>query len=238
MFDPEAAAGPSAGQLPSPSLAEQESRLEANNSVRRRIAESYPFSPQQQEHLGELGDLEDEARDPLLLKNKIYQPPARARPSLSRTSSLKSVYDSGKSGKLHAFYEYQNERIRDFLKPLVKHAQEAKDEQEAHRRPVQIAVYASLVFNSVLAILQLYSAIASLSLAFFASAIDAIFDPAVTILLWALTLKVKRADPQRYPAGGSRLLKYVQKNTLYLSLYCLTAPLQCRFSRLQSCHGS
>lgn len=169
--------------------------------MRRRIAESYPFSPQK-EHLGELGDLEDEARDPLLLKDRIQRPTA----PISRASSFNTV-TGRKQQKLKAFYEYQNGRIQALLKPLVQHAQEAKDEEEAHKLPVKIAVNASLACNCVLAIIQIYAAVSSLSLSFFASAIDAIFDPAVTVLLWYLTRKAAKADPQKWPAGGSRMVK-------------------------------
>lgn len=145
----------------------------------------------------------------MLLKDKIQKPEL-----VKRTSSFKGAVGGGKGAadqrrerKLQAFYKYQNERIRDFLKPLVQHAQEAKDEEEAHQLPVKIAVNASLVCNTVLAIIQIYAAVSSLSLSFFASAIDAIFDPAVTILIWWLTKKAAKADPQKWPAGGSRMIK-------------------------------
>jgi len=58
-----------------------------------------------------------------------------------------------------------------------------------------------------LAVLQIYAAVSSLSLSFFASAIDAIFDPCVTIMLFWLGKKAANADPMKYPSGGSRLIR-------------------------------
>lgn len=208
----------SSAASPQASFAGQQSRMgeiEANSAVRRRIAESYPFrAPTSSYHLGELGDLEDEARDPFLLKNKIIQEDDQQAASvaptskLSRAPSIKSLGgDAERRRKVKCFYQDQNARIANMLKPLVKHAQEAKEDHEAHKQPVKIAVTGSLVVNCVLAVLQIYAAVSSLSLSFFASAIDAIFDPCVTVLLWYLTRRAKKADPQKWPAGGARMVK-------------------------------
>lgn len=170
--------------------------------MRRRVAHLYPFSPQK-DHLGPLGDPEDDPRDPYALKEKVYKPGEGHQ----RTSSLQLL--SRRHQKLQAFYDYQNERIDDYLKPLSQHAQEARDEGEAHRLPVKIAVNGSLAVNCLLAVIQIYAAVSSLSLSFFASAIDAIFDPLVTVLIWYLTRAAARADPQKWPAGGSRMIKFV-----------------------------
>lgn len=74
--------------------------LEAQRS--RRIALSYPFLlPRQGSDLGSLGDDEVNARDPLLLKDRVQE--------------------TGKAfqrkRKVRDFYEDQNERISSLLKP-------------------------------------------------------------------------------------------------------------------------
>ncbi|KAE8539361.1 hypothetical protein D1P53_004461 [Cryptococcus gattii VGV] len=79
--------------------------------------------------------------------------------------------------KLASFYESQNEHINDLLKPMSAHSAEAAQDAENNALKVKIAVNASLVANTALAILQLYAAISSMSLALFASCIDAGWFP-------------------------------------------------------------
>ncbi|KAI5480698.1 cation diffusion facilitator [Pseudohyphozyma bogoriensis] len=169
---------------------------ELEDQKNRRIAHSYPFALMHHRPasvaLGALGDDEEDERDPLLLK--------------SRLQDEKATKSSKMSKKLRDFYANQNERIASLLKPLVSHAQESADAERANRMPVKIAIWASLAANVTLAVLQIYAAVASLSLSFFASAIDAIFDPVVTILLWYLNRKAARVDPIKWPAGGQRLV--------------------------------
>lgn len=69
------------------------------------------------------------------------------------------------------------------LKTLDEDAQEGRDETSANATRVKIAVNASFIINCCLAILQLYAAISSLSLSFFATALDSIFDPAANFVL-------------------------------------------------------
>lgn len=87
--------------------------------------------------------------------------------------------DRRKTGgsKLASFYESQNEHINGLLKPMSAHSAEAAQDAENNALKVKIAVNASLVANSALAILQLYAAISSMSLALFASCIDAGWFP-------------------------------------------------------------
>jgi len=78
-------------------------------------------------------------------------------------------------------------------------------EEDTNRLAIKIAIYASLICNFVLAILQLYAAASSLSLSFFATAMDAVFDPMANLVLHIVHRKAISADPRRYPSGGSRL---------------------------------
>lgn len=82
-------------------------------------------------------------------------------------------------------------------------AESAKDEDE-NRLALRIAVNASLICNLLLLVLQLYAAISSLSLSFFATAIDAICDPAANIVMYYVHRKAQNIDLRRYPSGGAK----------------------------------
>lgn len=69
---------------------------------------------------------------------------------------------------------------------------------------IKIAIYGSLVANCILAVLQLFAAVSSLSLSFFATASDSVFDPAANVVLNWAHRKGERADSKKYPSGGSR----------------------------------
>jgi Co/Zn/Cd efflux system component len=88
---------------------------------------------------------------------------------------------------------------------------------------VKIAVYASLIANITLSFIQsklhvcltlyphltdtipVYAAVSSLSLSFFATAVDSVFDPMSNLLLWQLHRLSKRLDTNKWPVGGARL---------------------------------
>jgi len=88
---------------------------------------------------------------------------------------------------------------------------------------VKIAVYASLIANIALSVLQskfparqflrprlmvtipVYAAVSSLSLSFFATAVDSVFDPMSNLLLWRLHRLSKKLDTNKWPVGGARL---------------------------------
>ncbi|KIR29157.1 cation diffusion facilitator 1 [Cryptococcus deuterogattii LA55] len=105
--------------------------------------------------------------------------------------------------KLASFYESQNEHINDLLKPMSAHSAEAAQDAENNALKVKIAVNASLVANTALAILQLYAAISSMSLALFASCIDAV-DPFANLILWLAHRRSDRANENKWPVRGSR----------------------------------
>ena len=88
---------------------------------------------------------------------------------------------------------------------------------------MKIAVYASLVANIALSFIQsklrigqllcphltvtisVYAAVSSLSLSFFATAVDSVFDPMSNLLLWRLHRLSKKLDTNKWPVGGARL---------------------------------
>jgi len=111
-----------------------------------------------------------------------------------------------KKGKRVAKYQLrQNDLISALLKPMEEHTEDAKIDEEVARLPVKIAIYASLVCNFVLCILQLYAAISSLSLSLLATGIDSVFDIGSNVLLFWLHRKGTKLDVNKWPVGGARL---------------------------------
>ncbi|CAD6564743.1 MAG: hypothetical protein CYPHOPRED_004640 [Cyphobasidiales sp. Tagirdzhanova-0007] len=143
------------------------------------------------------------ALDPLLLKAKLVGDEEIA--VLRRRAAQKTGRGSKYGKRLGAFYDDQNEHILTLLKPLNKHAEDAMEAEEAGKLPVKIAIRLSLAANVCLAGLQLYAATSSLSLSFFATAIDSVFDPFANAALYWAHRKSIRSDPLKYPSGGSRL---------------------------------
>jgi len=91
------------------------------------------------------------------------------------------------------------------LKPMEEHTEDAKADEEAARLSVKIAVYASLISNVILCILQLYAAITAGSLSLLATAIDSVFDIGSNVLLFWLHRKAPKLDVNKWPVGGARL---------------------------------
>lgn len=56
-----------------------------------------------------------------------------------------------------------------------------------------------------MATILVYAAASSLSLSFFATAVDSVFDPMSNVLLWWLHRVSKRMDTNVWPVGGARL---------------------------------
>jgi len=88
---------------------------------------------------------------------------------------------------------------------MAVHTQEAQISTDSARLSVKIAVYASLFANIALSAIQIYAAVSSLSLSFFATAVDSVFDPMSNILLWWLNRVSTRLDTNKWPVGGARL---------------------------------
>lgn len=58
--------------------------------------------------------------------------------------------------------------------------------------------------TSILAILQLYAALSSLSLSIFGTAADSVFDPLANFVLLYCHKKAEHVDYRKYPSGGSK----------------------------------
>lgn len=110
-----------------------------------------------------------------------------------------------KSSKLAKFYKSQDEQIERLLKPVHDHVADARESADASATKYQIAVYASLIANICLAILQVYGAVSSGSLSLFTTMADSIFDPCSNIMLIVCNRAVARVDPRKYPAGKARI---------------------------------
>ncbi|OJJ34995.1 hypothetical protein ASPWEDRAFT_51206 [Aspergillus wentii DTO 134E9] len=119
----------------------------------------------------------------------------------SKTPKLASLT----SRHLEGFYHTQNENIERMLKPVEEHVRAAKELNTNNQLKYRIAVYGSFAANVVLAILQLYGAIASGSLSLFTTMADAIFDPMSNLTLLLCNKAVNRVDPRKFPAGKARI---------------------------------
>ncbi|WVQ66958.1 uncharacterized protein L199_005149 [Kwoniella botswanensis] len=133
-------------------------------------------------------------RDPLLLRDKLI--------SDAHLEEIRQRKKGG-GGKLADFYETQNSRINDLLKPLHTLSQEAEQDAADNALKVKLAVNISFGCNIVLAIVQLYAAISSGSLALFASCVDAV-DPFANLILWAAHRASDKAEEKKWPVRGSR----------------------------------
>ncbi|KAI0059433.1 hypothetical protein BV25DRAFT_1828957 [Artomyces pyxidatus] len=111
-----------------------------------------------------------------------------------------------KRGKRLASYHHkQNNLIASLLKPMEEHTEDARNEDEALRIPIKIAVHASLIANFSLAVLQIYAAVTSASLSLLATGIDSVFDIGSNVLLYWINVKANRMDHNKWPVGGARL---------------------------------
>ncbi|KAJ7163351.1 cation efflux family-domain-containing protein [Mycena filopes] len=136
--------------------------------------------------------------DPLLLASRLQ--------SNEHIQSLRQRKKKRRQGQnVGDFYEKQNKQIESLLLTMDQHIQNAQEEEDTNRLAIKIAIYGSLVANCVLGALQIYAAVSSLSLSFFATAMDAVFDPLANLVLNYCHRKAVSADPRRYPSGGSRL---------------------------------
>ncbi|OCH95741.1 CDF manganese transporter [Obba rivulosa] len=132
--------------------------------------------------------------------------PYSFRNAFKSDADLANLRKRTKRGKrLEEYHRRQNELITSLLKSMDEHTQEARVEEEATRLPVKIAIWASLLANFSLCILQMYAAISSLSLSLLATGIDSVFDIGSNILLVWLHKKAAKMDSNKWPVGGSRL---------------------------------
>ncbi|KIR34164.1 cation diffusion facilitator [Cryptococcus deuterogattii MMRL2647] len=94
-------------------------------------------------------------------------------------------------------------QINDLLKTMRAHTSDASQEKANTALRVRIAIHASFIANCCLAVLQLYAAISSGSLALFARCVDAV-DPLANMLLWITYRASNRVEKKKWPIGGSR----------------------------------
>ncbi|KAJ3869256.1 CDF-like metal transporter [Lentinula novae-zelandiae] len=119
--------------------------------------------------------------------------------------SEKQLLELREHKKLQNYYARQNNLIVSLLKSMEEHTTEARDEEDAARLPVKIAIWASLIANLILCVLQMYAAISALSLSLLATGIDSVFDIGSNVLLLWLNRKAKSLDVKKWPVGGARL---------------------------------
>ncbi|KAJ3722003.1 CDF-like metal transporter [Lentinula raphanica] len=131
--------------------------------------------------------------------------PFHLREGLKTEKQLQELRGHDNGRKLQKYYARQNHLIVSLLKSMEEHTSEARDEEDAARLPVKIAIWASLIANLSLCILQMYAAISALSLSLFATGIDSVFDIASNILLLWLHNKSVSLDSKKWPVGGARL---------------------------------
>ncbi|KAH8153383.1 uncharacterized protein LAJ45_02195 [Morchella importuna] len=139
----------------------------------------------------------------------VADPQAPPMPKVKQKIDVKGIKE---------FYESQNESIQQLLKPVEDHVREAKEEHGDNRIRYLIAVNGSFAANIVLAILQLYGAIASGSLSLFTTMADSIFDPLSNLLLILSHRAVNKVDANRFPSGKARI--ETAGNILFCFLMC------------------
>ncbi|KAI0778811.1 CDF-like metal transporter [Trametes elegans] len=136
---------------------------------------------------------------------KTVEDPFRFRSAYKNDAQLHELRKRRKGKDLEHYHRQQNQLIDDLLKSMDEHTTEAREEEEHARLPIKIAVWASLIANLALCILQMYAAISSLSLSLLATGIDSVFDIGSNVLLFWLHKKAEALDSNKWPVGGSRL---------------------------------
>ncbi|KAK0193505.1 CDF-like metal transporter [Armillaria mellea] len=134
--------------------------------------------------------------------------PFNLRNGIRSDSELAELRRRAKGKKKAAVVKYQNRQndlIAYLLKPLEQHTSDAKDEEESARLWVKIAVWASLILNLALCVIQMYAAISSVSLSLLATGIDSVFDIGSNVVLFWLHVKAEKLDMNKWPVGGARL---------------------------------
>ncbi|RDB29469.1 Metal tolerance protein 3 [Hypsizygus marmoreus] len=131
--------------------------------------------------------------------------PFQLRDGILTEDEIACLRHRHKGKRVAKYHQRQNDLINSLLKPMDAHTAEAKEEEAAARLPVKIAIYASLISNFGLCVLQMYAAISSGSLSLLATGIDSVFDIGSNILLFWLHRKAEKLDINKWPVGGARL---------------------------------
>lgn len=151
-----------------------------------------------------------ESTDPYMLSSKLKTENeiTSLRRSISKKSSIGPLgknKEGGRAKAVQTFYQDQNENIERLLKPVSEHRRLAKIEADADHLQYKIAVNASFACNILLAVLQIYGAVASGSLSLFTTMADAIFDPLSNLMLILSHRAVNKVDSRRFPSGKARI---------------------------------
>ncbi|KDQ09469.1 hypothetical protein BOTBODRAFT_527174 [Botryobasidium botryosum FD-172 SS1] len=132
--------------------------------------------------------------------------PFSLKVGIKTDSELQELKRRNKSGrKVEVYQRGQNELIAQLLKPMEEHTADARHAEEAAHLRVKIAIWASLIGNGILFVLQIYAAVSSLSISLIATGVDSVFDVGSNALLYWLHRKALRLDQNKWPVGGSRL---------------------------------
>ncbi|KZW01991.1 CDF-like metal transporter [Exidia glandulosa HHB12029] len=152
-----------------------------------------------------MDDLENGSSQPIP-RDHLEPDPFHLRDGIKTDADLAGLRARGRPGKrLHRFHKGQNELIEALLKPMDKHTSDAEEDKQAARLPVKIAVWASMIANFALCVIQLYAAVSSGSLSLLTTGIDSVFDIFSNVLLFWLHRKARSLDVNTFPVGGSRL---------------------------------
>ncbi|EGN93650.1 hypothetical protein SERLA73DRAFT_189385 [Serpula lacrymans var. lacrymans S7.3] len=131
--------------------------------------------------------------------------PFEFQKSLKSDAELSQLRRRHKGKRLEKYHRRQNDLILSLLKSMEDHTKDAQDEEEDARLPVKIAIWASLIANFSLCVLQLYAAISAVSFSLIATAIDSIFDFGSNLFLYIIHKQAERMDIGKWPVGGARL---------------------------------
>ncbi|EKM61576.1 uncharacterized protein PHACADRAFT_248262 [Phanerochaete carnosa HHB-10118-sp] len=131
--------------------------------------------------------------------------PYEFRNGITPEVDLASMRKRKRGKSIEGYHRKQNNLITDLLKPMEEHTEDARVEEEASKVSIKIAIWASLIANFSLCVLQLYAAISSLSLSLLATGIDSVFDIGSNVLLLWLNRKARKLDANKWPVGGARL---------------------------------
>ncbi|VDC05756.1 unnamed protein product [Peniophora sp. CBMAI 1063] len=137
--------------------------------------------------------------------NLAPRDPFQLSRGLLTDSQLTELRRRKRGKKVAKYHSRQNELISSLLKPMDEHTEDARNEEDAARLPIKIAVRGSLIANFILAVLQMYAAISSISLSLIATGIDSLFDVGSNLLMYYIYRKAGRLDVNKWPVGGGRL---------------------------------
>ncbi|KAF8846010.1 CDF manganese transporter [Paxillus ammoniavirescens] len=135
-----------------------------------------------------------------------YPDPYMFRDGFKTDDELSQLRRRHKTGKrLEKYHRKQNDLINSLLKSMDDHTKAAKEDEEASRLAIKIAIWASLIANFSLCVLQLYAAISAISLSLIATGIDACFDFGSSLFLYFIHKQAEKMDLNKWPVGGARL---------------------------------